>query len=34
MVAGKRFYNGGMGKLLLLFIIVPAVELSVYGALP
>ena len=28
MVAGKRFYNGGMGKLLLLFIIVPAVELG------
>ncbi len=28
MVAGKRSYNGGMGKLLLLFIIVPAVELG------
>ena len=28
MAAGKRSYNGGMGKLLLLFIIVPAVELG------
>ncbi len=28
MAAGKRSYNSGMGKLLLLFIIVPAVELG------
>ena len=28
MAAGKRSYNGGMGKLLLLFVIVPAAELA------
>ena len=28
MAAGKRSYNDGMGKLLLLFVIVPAAELA------